>query len=277
YTFRDAMAEILPRTVPEFFFQKDKDGNLLYPVPGWDVTSIDYDIALSLHKAPLSDKVNLRTIAKFYANPSSLFLANRYLAERGDTRVKDMATWIPNATFKTDAERARAMNSLDRKDARPDRRELNYLEMQRVTRMIILKVMQENKIDVFVNPEQTTTPYLLGGANEPEVNGRGTQSCCQGFTALLGSPEAAIPAGFVTTTVDPHYVLDADKKGYTPVTGSVRTTLPHPLPISLMFWAGPGSDPDVIKAASAYESATHHRTPPPEFGPVPREMQSAIR
>ena len=39
---------------------------------------------------------------------------------------------------------------------------VGYLEMQGATRMIILKVMQENKIDVFVNPEQTTTQYLLG-------------------------------------------------------------------------------------------------------------------
>ncbi len=67
--------------------------------------------------------------------------------------------------------------------------------MQAVVRMIVMKVMYENKIDVFVNPEQTTAPYLLGGALEPEVNDRGSQSCCQGFTALLGSPEADVPAG----------------------------------------------------------------------------------
>jgi amidase len=41
------------------------------------------------------------------------------------------------------------------------------------------------------------------------------------------------------------------------------------MPISLMFWSGPGSDADVIKVASAYESATHHRVPPPAFGPLP--------
>jgi Asp-tRNA(Asn)/Glu-tRNA(Gln) amidotransferase A subunit family amidase len=40
------------------------------------------------------------------------------------------------------------------------------------------------------------------------------------------------------------------------------------MPISLMVWAGPGSDPEVIKVASAYEAATGHRVPPPEFGPV---------
>jgi amidase len=277
YSFRDAMAEILPRTVPEFFFQKDSAGNLIYAVPGWDVTSVDYDVALSLHKAPLSDKVNLRTIARFYANPSTLMLTNRYLAERGDARVKDWESWIANATFKTEAEKARALNALTSKDARPDRKLMNYLEMQTVTRMIVLRVMQENKVDLFVNPEQTTAPYLLGGALEPEVNGRGTQSCCQGFTALLGSPEVDVPAGFITTAYDPKYVLDADKKGYSAVTGTVKSTMRHPMPISLMFWAGAGSDSDVIKAASAYESATHHRQPPPQFGPVPGESQTASK
>ena len=276
YTFRDAMAEILPRTVPEFFFQKDAKGDLIYAVPGWDVTTIDYDVALSLHKAPLSDKVNLRTIAKFYANPSNLLLTNRYLAARGDARVKDWASWVQNATFKTESEKAHALNAVTVTDARPDRKQLNYLEMQTVTRMIVLRVMQENHIDVFVNPEQTTAPYLLGGANEPEVNGRGTQSCCQGFTALLGSPEVDVPAGFITTAYDPKYVLSPDKKEYLPVTGSVKTTMPHPMPISLMFWAGPGYDPDVIKAGSAYESATHHRTPPPQFGPVPGETMDTV-
>jgi Asp-tRNA(Asn)/Glu-tRNA(Gln) amidotransferase A subunit family amidase len=49
------------------------------------------------------------------------------------------------------------------------------------------------------------------------------------------------------------------------------------MPISLMFWSGPGYDGDVIKVASAYESATHHRIPPPEFGPVPGEVQSATK
>jgi amidase len=273
YSFRDAMAEVLPRTVPEFFFQKDKNGGLKYAVPGWDVRTIDYDVALSMHKAPLSDKINLRTIAQAYATPSSLLATNRYLAARGDTRVKDWATWIANATFKTEEEKARSLNALLDKDSVPNPNELNYLEMQQVARMIILKAMYENKIDVFVNPEQTTTPYLLGGAPEPEVNGRGTQSCCERFTALLGAPEVDVPAGFVTTTVDPHYELTPDRTAYKAVTGSVRTTLPHPLPISLMFWAGPGSDADVIKVASAYEAATHHRMPPPMFGPVPEESQ----
>jgi Asp-tRNA(Asn)/Glu-tRNA(Gln) amidotransferase A subunit family amidase len=285
YTFRDAMAEILPMVVPEYFFRTAGSagrgrGNavpsseLEFAVPGWDVRTANYDVALSLHKAPLSDKINIRSISKGFVNPSSVLPANQYLAARGDSRVKDWASWVANATFKTDAERARAVNAVGLKDARPASGSISYLEMQAVNRMIVLKVMQMNHIDVFVNPEQTTTPYLLGGALEPEVNDRGTQSCCQGFTALLGAPEADVPAGFVTVTVDPKHVLSADKKEYIPTTGDVQTTLPHPLPISLMVWAGPGYDSDVIKVASAYESATHHRTPPPAFGPVAEEKAS---
>jgi amidase len=272
YTFQEAMAEILPMVVPEYFYRKiPKTGKLEFAVPGWDVRTPEYDVALSLHKAPLSDQINLRTLSRGYTNPSSILAANQYLAARADARVKDWASWVENATFKTDAERAHALNAVGLKDARPAPGTISYLEMQLVSRMIILKVMKMNHIDVFVNPEQTTTPYLLGGALDPEVNGRGTQSCCQGFTALLGAPEADIPAGFVTTTVDPKHVLSADKTEYIPTTGDVQTSLPHPLPISQMVWAGPGYDSDVIKVASAYEAATHHRTPPPAFGRVPQE------
>ncbi|PWT75192.1 MAG: amidase [Proteobacteria bacterium] len=273
YSFRDAMAEILPHVMPEYFWRKASNGQLEFAVPGWDVRTVDYDVALSLHKAPLSDKINIRSIAKGLSNPSTLLLTNQYLRARGDKRVKDWASWVANATFKTEEERVRAMNALTSTDARP-KGDINYLEMQSVLRMIVLKVMYQNKIDVFVNPEQTTPQYLLGGAPEPEVNDRGSQSCCQMFTALLGGPEADVPAGYNDITYDPKYALAANKKQYVPVTGTVMTKMPHPMPISMMFWAGPGGDADVIKAASAYEAATHHRIPPPAFGPVPQQSSS---
>jgi Asp-tRNA(Asn)/Glu-tRNA(Gln) amidotransferase A subunit family amidase len=277
YTFRDAMAEILPHTVPEYFWRKSPTGELEFAVPGWDVRSVDYNVALSLHKAPLSDKINIRSISKGHTNPSSLLLTNQYLAARGDARVKDWASWVANATFKTEEEEARARNALTNQDPRPAADGVSYLEMQSVLRMIVLKVMYENKIDVFVNPEQTTAPYLLGGAPEPEVNDRSSQSCCQMFTALLGGPEIDVPAGYTTVAYDPKYALTPDKKRYVALTGTVKSTMPHPMPISMMFWSGPGSDAAVIKAASAYEAATHHRVPPPAFGPLRRVPQTSGR
>jgi hypothetical protein len=70
-------------------------------------------------------------------------------------------------------------------------------------------------------------------------------------------------------------VLSADKKEYTAVTGTVESQMRYPMPISMMFWAGPGSDADTIKAASAYEAATHHRVQPPMFGPLPVPTQTS--
>jgi len=118
------------------------------------------------------------------ADTSTLLLTNQYLKARGDERIKDWAAWVANANFKTDEERARAVNAVANKDPRPAQDAMPYLEMQSVLRMIVLKVMYENKIDVFVNPEQTAPQYLLGGAAEPEVNGRGSNSCCERFSAL---------------------------------------------------------------------------------------------
>ena len=58
---------------------------------------------------------------------------------RGDGRVKDWASWVANATFKTDEEKARAMNAVGVKDPRPSSDQISYLEMQSVLRMVILK------------------------------------------------------------------------------------------------------------------------------------------
>jgi amidase len=277
YTFQDAIAEVYSHNAPEYFYRKTPKGDLEFAVPGWDVTSVDYSVALGMHKAPLSAKINLRNISEGYANPSTILRANEYLARRGDTRVKDWASWVANATFKTDAERARALNAAESKDPRPDPDAISYLKMQSVNRMVILKVMQENKIDVFVNPENTLPPYLLGGAPEPAVDGRQSASCCQRFTAVLGSPEVDVPAGFINFSYDPKYVLSQDNKSYIAVTGDAKVDLAHPMPISMMFWAGPGSDSDVIKAASAYEAATHHRVSPPAFGPLSLDDQHPSR
>ena len=80
-----------------------------------------------------------------------------------------------------------------------------------------------------------------------------------------------MPAGFNRIVYEPRFVLNEAGDRYNAVTGNERTLLDTPLPISLMFWAGPGAEAAVLKAASAYEAATRHRVPPPDFGPLPDE------
>ena len=268
YTFQDAFADILPQHVPEYFWQTTDSGELEFAVPGHDVRSLDYLLAVAARRAPLSERLTLRRIAYRLGDPRSPFAVNKYLRERGDARVKDWASWVANARFRSDAQRAGAENALSDQDHRQDPGTVSYLKMQAILRLIVLKVMHENGIDVFVNPENTLPPYTLGGPSEPVVNDRGTGSCCSYFTALLGGPEMDVPAGYTRVVYEPQYVLSPDKRSYTSVTGTVRSMLPHPMPISLMLWSGPGSDAAVIRAASAYEAATHHRVPPTAFGPL---------
>jgi amidase len=273
YTFQDAIADILAHNVPEYFWQKGADGKLEFAVPGWDVTTLEYAVALAVGKAPLSDALNLRRISKEVAQDQGAFSWNKYLAERGDARITDWAAWVANAKFDSADDRAGAENAIAVKDGRPDPEQISYLKMQTALRLIVQKVMNENGIDAFVNPETTLPPYKLGGPSEPIVDFRDTTSCCQRFTALMGAPEMEVPAGYTRIVYEPKFVLSADKKSYESVTGTVQSLLPKPMPISLMLWAGPGSEPALIKVASAYEAATHHRVPPPGFGPPAQDSR----
>ncbi|HEY5810908.1 MAG TPA: amidase [Povalibacter sp.] len=268
YTFQDAIAEVLAHNAPEYFWQKTDSGELEFAVPGHDVTSIDYALALALGKAPLSDKLNLRRLSKKVEQNEGVLSWNKYLALRGDERVKDWSSWVANAKFDGDTQRAAALNIGAIKDGRITPGAIDYLKMQTIMRLIVEKVMVENGIDAFVNPEVTLPPYKLGQASEPIVDYRDTTSCCQVFTPLIGGPEMEVPAGYVETVYEPSYVLSADKKKYELATGTVQSKLPHPMPISLMLWAAPEAEPALIKVASAYEAATRHRKPPAAFGPL---------
>jgi len=105
--------------------------------------------------------------------------------------------------------------------AKPDT--ISYLKMHTVLQMIVLKVMRENGIDAFVNPEQTLPPPKLGGPAEPAVRNREANGCCLGFTALLGGPELEVPAGYSRVVYEPLYMLSADKTEYVTVAGTVAS------------------------------------------------------
>jgi Asp-tRNA(Asn)/Glu-tRNA(Gln) amidotransferase A subunit family amidase len=74
--------------------------------------------------------------------------------------------------------------------------------------------------------------------------------------------------------VEPRYALNEAKTDYiaTIVPNTPKTKLPHLMPIAITFFAGQGEEPTLIRIATAYESATHHRTPPPAFGPTPAQL-----
>jgi Asp-tRNA(Asn)/Glu-tRNA(Gln) amidotransferase A subunit family amidase len=243
YTLQDAFAEILPMNVPEYFSRTTPSGDLAFAVPGFDVTTKDYLVQLALGQALLSDRLNIRGITEGFDNTGrGHFNTAKYLAERGDQRVFDWASWVANEKTVADRDRRSAENAVDVQDLRPTRG-IDMFKMQAVVRLVIQKVMYENDIDAFVNPENTLPHRKIGGASEPTANDRSAVSCCGRFTAFIGY-----------------------------VSGAQRSLLPRPMPTSMMLWSGPGEEPALIKIASAYEAATKHRVPPPDFGPLPEEQ-----
>ena len=270
YTFQDALAEILPIHMPEYFATTTPEGSLAFAVAGHDVTSKRYLVRLAEGEAPLSPDLNLRRVTLSPATRSFAFHIDQYLARRGDTLVTDMASLDANTKYFSAAAEAGSANwaALDGVGSEGN---TERMRMRAVMQLVLGKVMRENRLDVLVNPENTTPHQRVGGPSEPAVAGRGAAGATQTITALIGAPEIVVPAGFNDVVYEPRYVLNAAGDRYDAVTGNEPSRLETPLPISLMFWAGPGDEDAVLRAASAYEAATRHRVPPPAFGPLPDE------
>lgn len=269
YTFNDALAELLPRLMPEIFTRKDKTGQLAFAVPGYDVTSYDYLQKLSRHEAPLTSAVNITNFATFAAAPcttslcpDTLFDLDRYLKERGDTRITDWAAWVANAKFRQDESLAGAINWINYK-GHTDTGKADTLARSYIARLALQKMMYENHIDAFVHPENTVPTPKIQGPNVGSIS-------LDGISPFFQIPRIVIPAGMTRVIYEPEYALNDDKTDYISVLPSKvkQTKLAHPLPISITFFAGQGDEPVLIKLGTAYEAATHHRTPPPNFGPV---------
>ena len=142
-------------------------------------------------------------------------------------------------------------------------------QRRELLRRVIVKVMQENKLDVLIQLHSALPPGKIGMAAEPSVNGR---SASYAFGPNAGITEILIPAGYVQTVYDPTFELATDRQGrkyYRGKSSTTPTSIPAPgLPFSINFMAEPGMEHLIIKAASAYQAASKRRVPPPSFGPV---------
>jgi amidase len=287
YNFQQALAEILPFHMPEYLQKPPAgragrgggesgeggdsatpraDGALPYAVANYDITKRDYMVKTAEGQAPWSEKLNLRSANSPGSSASFGFNLAQYLLRRGDPRVKDWASLNANATYFS-ANRVAAMKNWENKiDLASDGMTQN-IKMREVMRLVILKVMRQNNIDVLVNPTTTIPPTRIGYAGQPQINSRPAGRFPT--SANLGIPEMTVPAGFNTTVYEPDFVLNAAKTAYAAVANNDRrSTLAVPLPVGISFWAGPGDEGTVIKAAAAYEAVTKHRKAPPAFGPV---------
>ena len=74
----------------------------------------------------------------------------------------------------------------------------------------------------------------------------------------------AVPAGFTTRVYD----RDAN--------GNLLPPIAAELPVGIDFLGLPFSEPKLFEIGAAYEAATHHRKPPPDFGPLDSENKALV-
>src|SRR5881296_703692 len=193
------------------------------------------------------------------------YMLNRYLRERGDANIKTIGDLINKSNFYRDIRPDAGF--IDRKAALEEMNSAVTLDMANLFQdrfayqQVVLQCMAQENLDALMSPAGNIPAYILGAPIEPPLNGR--TNSVWGLLGQHGIPTLSVPAGFTTQVYD--RVRDAAAPGGSRLSGPV----PAKLPVGVMFFGRPFSEPMLLRLASAYEAATKHRVPPPDFGPLP--------
>jgi len=202
--------------------------------------------------------LSLRTLNTPAIPGEAKYMMDRYLQERGDANIKTGADLITKARFYDDP------NFPDRRQARQaaERATVLNTSARLQTRFafqnLLLQCMGEQRLDALVSPMSTVPPRKLTAPREPNVNGR--PPIGWSLIGQQGFPAITVPAGFTTEIWD----RVRDVNGGTRLVGPLKATLP----VGVDFIARPFDEAMLFRIASAFESATRHRKPPLDFGPV---------
>jgi Asp-tRNA(Asn)/Glu-tRNA(Gln) amidotransferase A subunit family amidase len=192
------------------------------------------------------------------------FMVSRYLRQRGDANIKTLRDLIDKSRFYRDIRPDAGF--VDRKAALEEINSSATLDLANIfqdrfaNQLIVLQCMAQENLDAMVSPSGNIPAYVLGAPIEPTLNGR--SNSVWGLLGQHGIPTLSVPAGFTTKVYD--RVRDPAAPGGSRLVGPI----PAKLPVGILFFARPFSEPTLFRIASAYEAATKHRVPPPEFGPL---------
>jgi amidase len=206
----------------------------------------------------------IRNIAGASNAGMTKYMLTRYLRERGDANIKTVKDLIDKSKFYRDIRPEAGF--IDRKAALEDINSSATLDMANVFQdrfayqQVVLQCMAQDNLDALVSPSGNIPAYILGAPIEPPLAGR--TNSVWGLLGQHGLPTLSAPAGFTTRVFD--RVRDATAREGTRLAGPV----PAKLPVGIMFFGRPFSEPTLLRIASAYEVATKHRILPADFGPV---------
>jgi Asp-tRNA(Asn)/Glu-tRNA(Gln) amidotransferase A subunit family amidase len=171
---------------------------------------------------------------------------------------------------------------------------MDHLIRMQTLRRIILQVMAENNLDALVYAYTTIPPHIiltnrlaktLETRTEPRILKAGTvlsdptlisgepvlksdldtfrgsgSSFAVNLSPETGFPAIVVPAGFTREVYD-RIPDDSDPNG-----SRLEGPKQVELPVALEFLARPFEETTLFEIASAFESLTRHRRPPPDFG-----------
>jgi Asp-tRNA(Asn)/Glu-tRNA(Gln) amidotransferase A subunit family amidase len=207
----------------------------------------------------------IRNIGAASNNGMTKFMLNRYLKERGDANIKSIRDLIDKSKFYRDIRPDAGF--VDRKVALEEIDSSLTLDMANIfqdrfaNQQVVLQCMAQENLDALVSPAGNVPAYVLGAPIEPPLNGR--TNSVWGLLGQHGIPTLSVPAGFTTE------VYDRVRDSASPGGSRLARPIPAKLPVGVMFFGRPFSEPLLLRIASAYEAATKHRVPPPDFGPLP--------
>jgi amidase len=209
--------------------------------------------------------VTIRNISGASNAGMSKYMVDRYLRERGDANIKSLRDLIDKSQFYRDIRPEAGF--IDRKAALEETESSKTLDMANVFQdrfayqQVVLQCMAQDNLDAMVSPAGNIPAYILGAPIEPPLAGR--TNSVWGLLGQHGFPTLSVPAGFTTQVYD--RVRDSAAPGGT----RLAEPVPAKLPLGIMFVGRPFAEPTLLRIGSAYEAATKHRVPPPDFGPVP--------
>jgi Asp-tRNA(Asn)/Glu-tRNA(Gln) amidotransferase A subunit family amidase len=259
--FEGCIARYGPELLNSAFTRQYRE---LFPVdaagrPQSDQVSTLLDLRAAPSRVPQA--LSLRSLNTPGVEGEGKYMMNRYLQERGDANIKTNADLISKGKFYEDP------NFPDRKQARLAAERATVLDtaVRQQTRFalqnLLLQCMQEQRLDALVSPMSTVPPRKLTAPREPNANGR--SAIGWSLIGQQGFPAITVPAGFTTEVWD----RVRDGNGATQLAGPLKANLP----VGVDFIARPFGEAMLFRIASAFEAATPHRKPPPDFGPVPGE------
>jgi Asp-tRNA(Asn)/Glu-tRNA(Gln) amidotransferase A subunit family amidase len=240
-------------------FPVDAEGE---PTTDHIATLVDmfFDLALVPHTA--AGVPNIRSLGSSPGDTGGgRYNFNVYIRERGDSVMLSLTDLITKANYWDDP----AMPSRNLEGTDDDRTLAtgSTLQTRFTLQTVVFQCFAQMDLDAVVYPTGNIPPAILTARQEPSVNDRG--SGLWTYINSRGFPAMTVPAGFTTHVYD----RNAD--------GELVGPIPAALPVGIDFLGLPFSEATLFEIGAAYEAATRHRVPPPDFGPLTPQGAPVVR